>query len=186
MPSENGRIRPDAERVGSCIIPYDSAATRERKNEEMDVGADRRRHPRLYTPFPATLRGKDASGESFEVNAVLDNISAGGLYVRLERCVKRGTRLFVIVRLSATPAAWSLRTRPGALSGPRGGHVAHALRWIVRLAAGGWGMVVPPSTSLVSTTSAPLLAIRGVVVRTEPRLSGMCGVAVAFTHHRFL
>src|SRR5262247_3728804 len=98
-------MRPDAESVGSCIMlhdsaatrermkrwtveqtagvtrgyahfSYDSAATRERKNEEMDGGADRRRHPRLRAPFPAIVRGKDASGESFGVKAVLDDISA--------------------------------------------------------------------------------------------------------------
>jgi hypothetical protein len=171
---------------GYVHLSHDSAATREKKNEEIDVGADRRRHPRLRTPFPAILRGKDASGESFEVNAVLDNISAGGLYVRLERCVKRGTRLFVVVRLSATSAGWGLQARHGVRFSPRGRRGGHAWRAIVRLAVWGWGMVVPPSTSLVSTASAPLLAIRGVVVRTEPRLSGMCGVAVAFTHHRFL
>jgi hypothetical protein len=171
---------------GYASLSYDSAATRERTNEEMDVGADRRRHPRLRAPFPAILRGKDASGESFEVNAVLDNISAGGLYVRLGRYVKRGTRLFAVVRLSATPAGWGLQARHGVRFSPRGRRGGRAWRAIVGLAVWGWRMVVPPSTSRVGTASGPLVAIRGVVIRTEPQLNGMCGVAVAFTHYRFL
>ncbi len=150
---------------------------------ETGAGADRRCHPRLCAPFPAIIRGKDASGEPFEVNAALDNISAGGLYVRLERCVKRGMKLFVIVRLSNTTVGWGLRMRPGALSAR---HAVRAWRRVVRQATRGWGAVVQPSTSLVGTTPAPLIAIRGVVIRAEPQLNGMCGVAVAFTRHRFL
>ncbi len=33
---------------------------------------------------------------------------------------------------------------------------------------------------------APKLATNGIVVRTEPKTNGMCGVAVKFTHYRFL
>ncbi len=32
----------------------------------------------------------------------------------------------------------------------------------------------------------PRLATSGVVVRTVPNLEGMCGVAIKFTHYRFL
>lgn len=152
----------------------------------MDVRVDRRRHPRLRVPFPAMLRGKDASGESFEVDAVLDNISAGGLYVRLGRCVKRGARLFAVVRLSTSPAGWRLQTRHGVRFSPRRRRRGRSWRAIVRPVVWGWGIVVLPSASLVSTAPGPLLVIRGVVIRTEPQLNGMCGVAVAFTHHRFL
>ena len=66
----------------------------------MDDGKERRRHIRLCASFPVMVRGQDTSGESFEVNTVLENISAGGLYVRLGRCVKQGTKLFAVVRLS--------------------------------------------------------------------------------------
>ncbi len=32
----------------------------------------------------------------------------------------------------------------------------------------------------------PKLATNGIVVRTEPRANGMCGVAIMFNHYRFL
>ena len=33
---------------------------------------------------------------------------------------------------------------------------------------------------------APRLATSGIVVRTEPKTNGGCGVAIKFTHYRFL
>lgn len=33
---------------------------------------------------------------------------------------------------------------------------------------------------------SPKLATNGVVVRTEPKSNGMCGIAVLFSHYRFL
>ena len=111
--------------------------------EKRNMGAESARlhHLRLYEPFPVMVRGVDANGESFEVNTVLDNISAGGLYVRLGRRVELGTRLFAIARLSVTPSE----------AGP-----------------------------------GPRVAIRGVVVRAEPLPDSTWGVALKFTHHRFL
>jgi hypothetical protein len=32
----------------------------------------------------------------------------------------------------------------------------------------------------------PKIATNGVVVRTEPQIDGTCGIAVKFTHYRFL
>lgn len=111
--------------------------------EKRNMSAKRARlhHLRLYEPFPITVRGVDANGESFEVNTVLDNISAGGLYMRLGRRVEVGARLFAIVRLSITQS---------------------------------------------EPVSVPRVAIRGVVVRIEPLPDSTWGVAVKFTHHRFL
>jgi PilZ domain len=86
------------------------------------------------------VRGVDVSGEAFEIHTVLDNFSASGLYVRLQRRVDPGMKLFAIVRVSA--------------SGPE----------------------VP----------APRVAVRGVVLRTEPQPNGTWGVAIRFTRYRFL
>ena len=36
-------------------------------------------------------RSEDASGQAFESVTVLENFSAGGLYVRLKWCVTRGS-----------------------------------------------------------------------------------------------
>ena len=69
-------------------------------------GQERRRHPRIYDFFPIwiRLRSVDANGAVFIADTVLDNFSAGGLYVRLVRHVAPGARLFGVVRLSTTPA----------------------------------------------------------------------------------
>jgi hypothetical protein len=44
----------------------------------------------------------DASQEAFESKTVLANFSAGGLYVRLTRCVEPGAKLFAVIRLSTS------------------------------------------------------------------------------------
>ncbi|HEY3129084.1 MAG TPA: PilZ domain-containing protein [Acidobacteriota bacterium] len=61
---------------------------------------ERRQHQRIYMPFPAKVRAIGLSGEPFHVDTVLDNISAGGVYIRLAQPVKLGERVFVVVRLS--------------------------------------------------------------------------------------
>jgi hypothetical protein len=61
-----------------------------------------RRHERIYEPLPVMVSSVDPSSEAFEVHTVLDNFSASGLYVWLERRVEPGTKLFAIVRLSTS------------------------------------------------------------------------------------
>jgi len=67
---------------------------------EIYSGVERRRHPRLYESFPVLVRGVDARGVAFESATVLDNFSAGGLYVWLRRRLEPGAKLFAVVRLS--------------------------------------------------------------------------------------
>ncbi|MDP9315225.1 MAG: PilZ domain-containing protein [Chloroflexota bacterium] len=64
---------------------------------------ERRHALRVDLPFPATVRGIDATGERFTVNTQLDNLSACGLYLRLQRPVEPGAHLLLVVRLSTTP-----------------------------------------------------------------------------------
>jgi hypothetical protein len=66
-------------------------------------GRERRSTPRIEIPFPTTVRGVDAASEPFELEAALANLSACGLYLRLERRVELGKRLFIVVRLSLAP-----------------------------------------------------------------------------------
>src|SRR5207247_8661738 len=75
------------------------------------AGEERRRKPRIHEPFPARVRGIDWRGDPFEVEAVLDNLSAGGLYVRLKRRTEDGAKLFVLFRLATrlAPDAKGLR-----------------------------------------------------------------------------
>jgi len=64
---------------------------------------ERRRQPRLYEPFAVRLRSVDADGEASESDAVLDDFSAGGLYVRLTRRVEPGAKFFAVVRIATGP-----------------------------------------------------------------------------------
>src|SRR5258708_39795532 len=61
---------------------------------------ERRASPRIETPFPAMVRSVDIYDQSFEEHTVLDNLSSGGLYIRLARQVQQGVRLFVLFQLS--------------------------------------------------------------------------------------
>lgn len=61
---------------------------------------DGRNKPRICDPFPVTVHGVDADGAKFEFETVIDNISAGGLYFRLTRCVDPGVELLLVIRLS--------------------------------------------------------------------------------------
>jgi pyridoxine/pyridoxamine 5'-phosphate oxidase len=58
---------------------------------------ERRGKPRLYEAFPAKVRGSDA----FEVDVLLENLSASGLYLFLPWNVEQGAVLSVTIRLSS-------------------------------------------------------------------------------------
>ena len=65
-----------------------------------EVEVERRIKPRIYKPFHAMVRGVNAGGEAFEASTVLDNMSSGGLYLRVEQNVMQGAGISVIIRLS--------------------------------------------------------------------------------------
>ena len=71
---------------------------------------DRRRKPRLDHPFPATLRGIDAQGERLDIDTILDNMSAIGLYVRISRRLDPGARIAVGVGLKQS-GQWEVTAR---------------------------------------------------------------------------
>ncbi len=66
---------------------------------------DRRAHPRINKPFPARAWAEDAAGNPFNLDCVLDNISAGGLYVRMPRQMQLGSEIRFVVRLSSPTEA---------------------------------------------------------------------------------
>ena len=107
----------------------------------MPQTSERRSKPRIDIPFSAKVSGIDADGEAFEMNSVLDNFSAGGLYLRMERSLKQGSELLVLVELPTVSA---------------------------------------------DNAGASQIEAQGVILRAEPQPNGGCGVAVAFTKHRFL
>lgn len=67
---------------------------------ERSGGIEERQHPRLYEPFPTQVRSVDANGEAFDINTVLDDFSAGGLYLRLPQRLEPGAKVFAVVRLA--------------------------------------------------------------------------------------
>ena len=64
---------------------------------ELGMG-ERRIKRRLSQPFPTRAWGTDATGELFEVDCVLDNISSTGLYLRIPRQMKVDAELSLVIR----------------------------------------------------------------------------------------
>jgi hypothetical protein len=58
---------------------------------------------RIYQSFLISVGGKFESGVKFKIDTVLDDLSSGGLYLRLPERVRPGTRLFAVVRISTVP-----------------------------------------------------------------------------------
>ena len=102
---------------------------------------ERRCKPRIKGPFPIVVHGVDVVGDTFEIKTVIDNISAGGLYVKIGQRVEPGATLFFHASLSSVERVVEL---------------------------------------------APRLLLHGVVLRSELTHGSACGVAVAFSHYRFL
>ena len=61
---------------------------------------ERRSSARIDAAYPARLRGVDVNDQPFKEETVLQNVSAGGLYVRLKRMVHEGSQVSLAVRLS--------------------------------------------------------------------------------------
>jgi|SRR6185437_13337271 len=81
---------------------------------------ERRAKPRIRHPFSTTVTGVDAHGSEFSLEVGLENISSGGLYLRIPREVRSGETLNVLVRFSngkpggtAAVIAGVLRVEPG-------------------------------------------------------------------------
>ena len=76
--------------------------------------------PRIHGPFPARVRGRDASGVCFKVSAELEDISAGHCHVRLAACARRGGTLFITTQINRAVVALrgtvlSVSPRPGGV-----------------------------------------------------------------------
>jgi hypothetical protein len=68
-------------------IPFRSAAQ------------ERREKTRIREAFPARICGIDPASQPFNINGVLDNISATGMYVRALKTVDSNSEVRVIVHL---------------------------------------------------------------------------------------
>ena len=75
------------------------------QNTQENIGSpERRRKPRMAIESPATVRGVDANGQSFEENSTLDNLSADGLFFQLPRQIETGAPIFVVFPFPTAPS----------------------------------------------------------------------------------
>jgi hypothetical protein len=66
---------------------------------------ERRLKPRIEAYIPARIRGLDVDGKEFDLETKLGNLSAGGLYVRLNRPVHTDAALFTVFSLAELKVA---------------------------------------------------------------------------------
>lgn len=78
----------------------DPKATVRARDTGAHAGGERRRTVRICVPFPIQVRGFSAAGELQQFDARLDNLSAGGLYLRTTQDMRAWKRIMVQIRLS--------------------------------------------------------------------------------------
>ena len=74
-----------------------------RVGSDVAVDQERRLSWRARAPYPARLWATDTAGRVWREDVVLDNISGGGLYVRLNRSLEKNAKLSVVVSLATAP-----------------------------------------------------------------------------------
>ena len=87
----------------------------DRRGPRRATASDRRKF-RLNGPCPAFVQGVDANGQAFRNAAVLDNVSAGGVYMRLKSDLPVGEKIFVVFAFASQTA----ETLPGPKVAARG------------------------------------------------------------------
>jgi hypothetical protein len=65
--------------------------------------SERRTKPRLQCSYPARVRGQVTGTARFEAQAILSNLSANGMYLRMKRPLQAGEAIFIVARLSTAP-----------------------------------------------------------------------------------
>lgn len=81
-------------------IDTDPRATRRTANQATFAphGVERRYDARMHIPLHVKVCGTSAANEAFEFEGVVDNISRGGLYVRINERLDVGAKLLIFVR----------------------------------------------------------------------------------------
>ncbi len=74
------------------------------------IKIERRAKPRVVCAFSALVRGYGDDGKKFQETATLSNLSACGLYLRMNKAIEPGSLLFVVIYL----ADGSQKGTPGA------------------------------------------------------------------------
>ena len=106
-------------KVSALTLSGEINVAKEHAGSAANTG-ERRAKPRIQQAFPTRVSGLDSEGRQFDLDVRLENISSGGLYLRIPRMLKRGDELSLVVRFSnghqgATAAlrASVLRVEPG-------------------------------------------------------------------------
>jgi hypothetical protein len=76
---------------------------------------ERRAKHRVSEPFPARIWGVDSGELPFNIDVVLDNISSTGLYLRVQREMKIGNEVRLIVHFLSGPTTGSTATISGEI-----------------------------------------------------------------------
>ena len=71
---------------------------------EIAMSGERRRSTRLYEPFPTQVRGASSTGKFFTLETVIDNISSGGLYLKVPFEMDPGKEVSTVVCFRALGA----------------------------------------------------------------------------------
>ena len=67
----------------------------------MNITPDRRIKPRVSCDYPVIIEGYDDTGNKYNENAKLANLSASGLYMKANRRIENGSKLSVIILLTS-------------------------------------------------------------------------------------
>ena len=84
-----------------------------RYSKPKGLATERRRKQRMKCSYPALVRGHDAWGDRFENEGVLDDLSSGGLRLRLRDILPRNSRLFIVVQFAPSSEIKSTRLVQG-------------------------------------------------------------------------
>ena len=85
------------------LVAEDFNSTRS-SEPRVHAARERRVSARIDAPYPMRVSSVDSEGQKFKEDALLENLSGGGLYVRLRRKLVVGLSVSVAVRLSTVPA----------------------------------------------------------------------------------
>src|SRR5687767_7483188 len=61
---------------------------------------ERRQKPRIKEPFKVEVSGKNALGEIFVFDTVIDNLSSTGVFLKLPLDISFGTKVTMLIRLA--------------------------------------------------------------------------------------
>jgi len=67
----------------------------------MNTNSDRRIKPRIVCDYPAIIEGYDSSGNKFNDDGKLSNLSASGVYMWANRNIENGSKLSVTILLTS-------------------------------------------------------------------------------------